>query len=64
MCVRWPVLNGVVFPREGVVKMAASSQHVVTMPEGRNRLIQRSKNTGSCCLSAFACVSARHSHAC
>lgn len=37
------MLNGEVFHHEGVVKMAAFSQHVVTVPEGRNRVIQRSK---------------------
>lgn len=45
------VLNGVDFPHEGVIKMAAFSQHVGTTPEGRSRLIQRSKTqTAAVCV--------------
>lgn len=37
------MLNEVVFPYEGLIKMSAFSQHVATVPEGKDRLIQRSK---------------------
>lgn len=62
VCACCLMLNGVVFPHEGVVKMAAFSQHVVTVPEGRNRLIQRSKyrqllSVGfSVCLCVLSCT--------
>ncbi len=38
--------------------MAAFSQRVVTMPEGRNRLIQRSKDRQQLSLSLRVCVCA------